>query len=116
MLFMLLVKASRHTETGGAPNKELQLQMDRYNDELEQAGVRIMSKGLYPTENALRIAFPNESSERVVTKGPFSPTEDLIAGFFLLEVKNKEEAISWAMKAPDPMGNGEGRYELRQVI
>ncbi|HET7627678.1 MAG TPA: YciI family protein [Bacillales bacterium] len=116
MLFMLVVKASKHSEAGEMPSLELQEAMDQYNEELMEAGVRVMAKGLHPSSNGLRISYPKPGEEPVVTEGPFSPTNELIAGFFLLEVKSREEAIDWAMRCPDPMGRGEGQVELRQVF
>jgi hypothetical protein len=116
MLYMLLVKASTHSEQGILPSAALRDSMDRYLDELDAAGVKVMAKGLAPTDEAIRIAFLKEESEPVVIQGPFVPAEDIVAGFFLLEVGSKEEAVRWALKAPDPQGLGEGRLELRRVL
>ncbi|MCG3088860.1 YciI family protein [Sporosarcina cyprini] len=115
MLFMLIVKASQNSECGNLPNPELNEAMSHYNEELVKAGVRVAAKGLYPSSNGLRISFPRPG-EKVVTDGPFTETKDLIAGFILIDVKSREEAIEWAMRMPDPQGFGEGQIELRQVI
>ncbi len=115
MLFMLLIKASAISEAGRMPPEELQRAMRRYNEELVRAGVRVMAKGLYPSLDAVRVSYPVDNGDPVVTNGPFPADGNLLAGFFLLDVASKEEAVSWAMKAPDPQGFGEGQVELRQV-
>ncbi|MEA3318637.1 MAG: YciI family protein [Bacillota bacterium] len=116
MLFMLIVKASTNSETGNRPNPELKAAMDRYNDELVKAGVRVMAKGLHPSSNGMRISYSEPGGEPVVTEGPFSEPNNLVAGFILIDVKSKEEAVEWAMRMPDPQGYGEGQIELRQVF
>ncbi|MEH7098477.1 YciI family protein, partial [Neobacillus vireti] len=90
--------------------------MDKYNEELIKAGVRVMAKGLYPSSNGIRLSFPKPGEKPVVTDGPFTETKELIAGFILIEVKSREEAIVWAKRMPDPQGHGEGQIELRQVF
>lgn len=113
---MLIVKASSNSEKGNLPSSELMEAMDKYNEELVQAGVRVMAKGLHPSSNGLRISFPVPGEMPVVMEGPFTETNELVAGFILIEVKSKEEAIEWAMRMPDPQGHGEGQIELRQVF
>lgn len=115
MLFMLLVKASKNSEAGHLPPADLMQAMTRFNEELVQAGVRIMARGLHPSSNALRITYPIAGGDPVVTEGPFSETSELIAGFILIDVESKEEAVQWAKRIPDPQGYGEGQIELRQV-
>jgi hypothetical protein len=115
MLFMILVKASRNSEGANLPNKALMKQMDDYNDLLDAAGVKRMAKGLHPTSNAVRFTFANPDEKPIVTQGPFPYSKDLIAGFFLIEVKSKEEALHYASLAPDPQGEGDGEIELRQL-
>ena len=115
MLFMLLIKASKNSEAGCLPQEELQDAMRAYNDDLVRAVVRVMSKGLFPSADAIRISYPVDQSKPIVSNGPFPADGTLIAGFFLLDVSSREEAIGWAMKAPDPQGFGEGQIELRQV-
>jgi hypothetical protein len=116
MLFMLIVKASKNSEGGNLPNPELMEAMDKYNEELVKAGVRIMAKGLHPSSNGIRISFPKQGEKPMFTEGPFAETKELIAGFILIDVKSREEAIEWAMRMPDPQGHGEGQIELRQVF
>ncbi len=111
MLFLMLVKASR---AGKQPSEALEEAMAVYNRELVAAGVRVMAKWLHPDSEGLRVSFPQPGKPPVVTRGPFA-SDDVVAGFFLLEVRSKEEATAWALRAPDPLGFGEGRYELRQV-
>jgi hypothetical protein len=114
MLFMMIVKASKNSEGANLPNRELMLKMDFYNDELTKAGVRVMAKGLHPSSEGVRVYFAKDNTKRL-DFGPFNNTNELVAGFFLIEVKTKQEAIEWLKKAPDPQGNGEGQIELRQV-
>lgn len=116
MLFMLIVKASKNSEAGNLPSAELIEAMNKYNEELVKAGVRVMAKGLHPSSNGVRISYPIPGEEPVVTNGPFTETEDLVAGFILIDVKSREEAVEWAMRMPDPQGFGEGQIELRQVF
>ena len=116
MLFMLIVKASKNSEVGGLPSLELREAMNKYNEELERAGIRIMAKGLHPSSNGIRLSYVNQGEKPVITEGPFSETNELIAGFILIDVKSREEAIEWAMRMPDPQGYGEGQVELRQVF
>jgi len=116
MLFMLIVKASKNSEGANLPNPELREAMTKYNEELVKAGVRVMAKGLHPSSNGVRISYPIPGEEPIVTHGPFAETKDLIAGFILIDVKSREEAIEWAMRMPDPQGYGEGQIELRQVF
>lgn len=112
MLFMLIVKSSKTIEEGNPPSPELMKAMDDYNEKLMAAGVRVMAEGLRPSSDGLRIAFPKEG-EPVITQGPF--TDNLIAGFILINVASRDEAIRWARQMPDPIGNGEGLIELRQL-
>ena len=116
MLFMLIVKASRNSEAGKLPSSELIEAMTKFNEELVKAGVRVMAKGLHPSSNGIRISFPKPGETPVVTDGPFTESKDLIAGFILIDVKSREEAIEWALRMPDPQGYGEGQIELRQVF
>jgi hypothetical protein len=116
MLFMLIVKASKNSEGGNLPSPELMEAMDKYNEELDKAGVRVMAKGLHPSTNGIRISFPKTGENPVVTDGPFPEIKELIAGFILIDVNTREEAIEWAMRMPDPQGQGEGQIELRQVF
>ncbi len=116
MLFMLIVKASKNSEAGNLPSSELIEAMNKYNKDLVNAGVRVMAKGLHPSSNGIRISYPKQGEKPVVTNGPFNETKDLIAGFILIDVNSREEAVEWAMRMPDPQGYGEGQIELRQVF
>jgi hypothetical protein len=116
MMFMLIVKASKTSEAGNLPSSELIEAMTKYNEELVKAGVRVMAKGLHPSSNGIRLSFPKPGEKPVVMDGPFTETKDLIAGFILIDVKSREEAIDWAMRMPDPQGHREGQIELRQVF
>lgn len=116
MLFMLLVKASTHSEAGELPSEALRAAMSMYNQALVDAGIRVMAKGLHPTSEATRICFTKEGQPPQVVAGPFKEAKDQLAGFILIDVASKEEALAWALKMPDPQGNGEGQIELRQVF
>lgn len=116
MLFMLIVKASKNSEEGNRPSPELNEAMTNFNEALVKAGVRVMAKGLHPSSQAIRISYSGKGEDPVVTSGPFKEPNDIIAGFILIDVKSKEEAMAWAMKMPDPQGNGEGQIEVRQVF
>jgi hypothetical protein len=116
MLFMLIVKGSKNSEEGNRPSEALIEAMSKYNVELINAGVRVMAKGLHPSSNGIRISFPIPGEKPVVTNGPFTESNEIVAGFILIDVKSREEAIEWAMRMPDPQGYGEGQIELRQVF
>lgn len=116
MLFMLIVKASKNSEAGNRPSEALVEAMSNYNVELINAGVRVMAKGLHPSSNGIRISFPIPGEKPVVSNGPFTESNEIVAGFILIDVKSREEAIEWAMRMPDPQGYGEGQIELRQVF
>ena len=115
MLFMILIKASKNSEEGLLPPLELREAMLRYKDKLVAAGVRVMAKGLHPSSEGMRITFGHQGDSPVVEDGPFAEVKDTLAGFFLIDVPSKEEAVKWAMQVPDPQGFGEGQIELRQV-
>ena len=115
MLFMMIVKASSNSEGLNLPMPNLEALMDQYNQDLMNAGVRVLAKGLHPSSEGIRFSHVKSGEEPLVTYGPFEPTKDVVAGFFLIDVMSKDEAIEWARKVPDPMGNGEGQIELRQV-
>lgn len=116
MLFMLIVKASPTSETGKLPSIELMEAMTKYNEELDEAGVRIMAKGLHPSSSGIRLSFTTPGEQPGMTEGPFGNPKELVSGFFLIDVESREAAIDWAMRMPDPIGNGEGEVELRQVF
>lgn len=112
---MMLVKADRNTEAGVMPEEKLIAEMMRYNEELSKAGVLLDLAGLQPSSKGARVKF--SGGKRTVLDGPFTPTNDLIAGYWLIQVKSKQEAIEWANRAPAPRGEGaEGEIELRQLF
>jgi hypothetical protein len=116
MLYMMIVKASKNSEAGNLPSAELIEAMSKFNEELINAGVRIMAKGLHPSSNGIRILYPKPGEKPVIVDGPFAETKELIAGFILIDVESREEAIQWALRMPDPQGYGEGQIELRPVF
>jgi hypothetical protein len=110
---MLLVRASQDSEAGVLPSEELLAAMTNYNEELVKAGVLLAAEGLQPSSKAARVKF--SGSKRTVIDGPFTETKELIAGFWLIDVKSKEEAIEWVKRCPNPM-DGESEIEIRQVF
>lgn len=116
MRFMMIVKATKDSEAGLPPNPELFEAMMRYNEELAKAGVLVAADGLHPSSGAIRISYPEPGGKPTIIDGPFSEAKELIAGYTLIEVRSREEAIEWAMRMPDPHGFGEGQIELRQVF
>ena len=114
MRFMLIVKASKDSEAGVAPKKELMEAMTRFNEEMVKAGVMLMGEGLQPSSKGARVRF--NGSKRTVIDGPFAETKELIAGFWIIEVRSKAEAIEWIKRCPPPMGpDEEAEIEIRQV-
>ena len=113
MKVMVLVKASKDSEAGVMPDTKLLEAMGKYNEELVKAGVMLAGEGLHPSSKGARVKF--KGSQRVVTRGPFPQTEQLIAGFWLWNVKSMDEAIEWLKKCPPP-SPGEPELEIRQVF
>ena len=111
MRFMILVKASAESEAGVLPSEELLREMGKYNEELVKAGVMLAGEGLHPSSRGVRVRF--DGDRRTVTDGPFAETKELLAGFWLLQVKSREEAIEWVKRAPFDGGT---EIEIRQVF
>jgi hypothetical protein len=111
MRFMVIVKASKDSEAGKMPNPELLTKMGNYNEELVKAGVVLAMDGLYPSSKGVRVKF--EGKKRTVTDGPFAETKELIGGYWLWQVKSREEAIEWLKRAPFEGGE---EVEIRQVF
>ena len=111
MRFMVLVKASRESEDGVMPDQKILAAMGKYNEELVKAGVMLAAEGLHPSSKGARVTF--DGSNRRVTDGPFTETKELIAGFWLWQVRSREEAIEWLKRAPFDGGT---EVELRQVF
>ena len=112
--FMLIVKASKDSEAGIMPSTELLDAMGKYNEEMAKAGVMLAGEGLQPSSKGARVRFSGD--KRTVIDGPFTETKELIAGFWLVDVKSKEEAIEWVKRAPNPMPGQESEIEIRQVF
>ena len=110
MRFMILVKADKNSEAGVLPSTELVAAMGKFNEEMAQAGVLLAAEGLHASSKGARIKFAG--AKRIVTDGPFAETKELLAGFWLIQVKSKAEAIEWASRVPFV----EGEIELRQVF
>ena len=113
MRFMVMVKATAESEAGVMPSEELLTAMGKYNDELVKAGVMLAGEWLHPSSKGFRVKFSGK--ERTVVDGPFAETKELVAGFWLFEVKSLEEAIEWVKRCPNPM-NEESEIEIRQVF
>src|SRR3954452_23763408 len=114
MRFMVIVKATKDSEAGVLPDEKLLAEMGKYNEELTKAGVLLAAEGLHPSSKGARVKFSGE--KRIVTDGPFADTKELIAGFWLWQVKSKEEAIEWVKRCPNPMPGTEAEIEIRQVF
>jgi hypothetical protein len=110
---MVMVKASKESEAGVMPSEKLLTEMGKFNEELVKAGVMLAGEGLHPSSKGARIRFSGD--KRTVIDGPFSETKELVAGFWLIQVKSKEEAIEWMKRCPNPM-EGESELEIRQVF
>ena len=114
MRFMIIVKATKNSEAGVLPDEKLLAAMMKYNEELMKAGVMLAGEGLQPSSKGARVKF--SGSQRTVTDGPFAETKELVAGFWLWQVKSKEEAIEWVKRCPNPMPGEESEIEIRQVF
>jgi hypothetical protein len=110
---MVLVKASKDSEAGVMPNEQLLTEMGKFNEELAKAGVLLAGEGLQPSSKGARVIF--SGSKRTVIDGPFAETKELIAGFWIWQVKSKEEAIEWVKRCPNPH-NEDGEIEIRQIF
>ena len=113
MRFMILVKADKDSEAGVMPSEELLTEMGKFNEELVKAGVMLAGEGLHPSSKGARVRF--SGTKRTVIDGPFAETKELIAGFWIWQVKSKEEAIEWVKRCPNPM-LGESEIEIRQIF
>ncbi|MEA2281463.1 MAG: hypothetical protein QOK21_2070 [Solirubrobacteraceae bacterium] len=113
MRFMAMVKATADSEAGLLPSEKLLAAMGAYNEELVKAGVMLAGEGLHPSSKGARVHF--DGDQRTVVDGPFTETKELIAGFWLLQCKSREEALEWIKRCPNPM-EGASEIELRQVF
>jgi len=113
MRFMVLVKDDKNSEAGVLPDKKLLAEMGKFNEEMAQAGVMLAGEGLHPSSKGARVRFSGD--KRIVIDGPFAETKELVAGFWLIQVRSKEEAIEWIKRCPNPMPGTESEIEIRQV-
>jgi hypothetical protein len=114
MRFMILVKATKDSEAGMLPDEKLLTEMGKYNEELARAGVLLAGEGLQASSKGTRVRF--SGNKRTVIDGPFAETKELIAGFWLWQVKSKEEAIEWVKRCPNPFPDTDSEIEIRQVF
>lgn len=114
MRFMMMVKANRDSETGVLPSEDLLAAMRRYNEELAKAGVLLAAEGLHPSSRGARVRFTEGG--RTVVDGPFTEAKELVAGFWLIQAKSRDEAVEWARRCPNPTPGSEGEIEIRQVF
>ncbi len=113
MRFMIMIKADKTTEAGGLPDEKVLTEMGKFNEELVKAGVMLAGEGLHPSSKGARIKFAGDKV--TVSDGPFSEAKELIAGFWLWQVKSKDEAIEWVRRCPHPP-QGEMEIEVRQIF
>lgn len=114
MKFMVILKATEASEAGVMPSEQLIADMGRFNEELVKAGVLLAAEGLQPSSKGARIRIDGE--RRTVVDGPFAETKELVAGFWLIEVGSKQEAIEWMKRCPHPFENGTAEIEIRQMF
>jgi hypothetical protein len=114
MRFMIIVKATPDSEAGKMPSAELLQEMGRYNEELVKAGVLLAGEGLHPSAKGVRLRW--ENGQKRIIDGPFAETKELVAGFWLIQTKTREEAIEWMKRIPNPMPGSDAEVELRQVF
>ena len=113
MRFMVMVKANADSEAGVLPSEQMLAEMTRYNEELVKAGVMLAGEGLQPSSKGARVKF--SGNKRTVVDGPFAETKELIAGFWILQTRSKEEAVEWVKRCPNPTGD-ESEIEIRQIF
>ena len=113
MRFMVIVKASPESEAGQLPSTELLEAMGKYNEELINAGILLAGEGLHPSSRGMRVSF--DGSARTVAEGPFAETNELVAGFWLWQVRDMDEAVEWVKRCPNPMP-GRSEIEIRPVF
>ena len=114
MRFMILVKADKNSEAGVLPDEKLLAEMGKFNEELVKAGVMLAGEGLQPSSKGARVKF--SGSKRTVIDGPFAETKELIAGYWLWQVKSKKEAVEWVKRCPNPFPGTESEIKIRQLF
>src|ERR1700758_2115509 len=115
MRFMVMVRATRSSETGALPDPQLLADMGKFNDELVKAGVMLAGDGLQPSSKGARVRF-SAGNRRTVVDGPFPETKELIAGYWVWKLKSKEEALQWLTRCPHPFPGQDAQIEIRQVF
>jgi hypothetical protein len=116
MRVMVMVKASKRSETGELPAPELLAEMGKFNEELVKAGVLLAADGLQASRAGKRVRFSGSGGDKKVIDGPFAETKELVAGFWIWQVKSMEEAVAWARRCPNPMPGEDAEIELRPVL
>jgi hypothetical protein len=114
MRVMVIVKGTQASESGAPPDEAILAEMGRFNEELVRAGVLLAGEGLQPSSRGVRVRY--SGSERTVIDGPFTEAKELVAGFWLWQVRSLDEAIAWARRCPNPMPGSEGEIEIRPVM
>ena len=114
MRVMVIVKASKESEAGVLPDTEILTKMGKYNEQLVKAGIMLAADGLHPSKKGKRVRFSR--GKRTVIDGPFAETKELIAGYWIWQVKSMEEAVEWVRRCPDPMPGEESEIEIRPVF
>jgi hypothetical protein len=114
MKFMVIVKGTAASEAGVMPTQQQLAEMGQFNEELVRAGVLLAGEGLHPTSRGARIVF--DGDKRSVVDGPFAEAKEVVAGFWIIEVSSKQEAIEWMKRCPNPYGEGRGDIEIRQLF
>ncbi len=114
MRVMVIVKATAESEAGVMPSEQLLTEMGKYNEELVKAGIMLAGEGLHPSSKGKRVRFSGD--KRTVIDGPFAETKELIAGFWLWQVRSMDEAVEWVKRCPNPFPNQESEIEIRQVF
>ena len=114
MRFMVMVKANKNSEAGVMPDEKLLSEMGKFNEELLKAGVLLAGEGLQPSSRGARVRF--SGNKRTVIDGPFAETKELVAGYWMWQVKSKEEAIEWVKRCPNPFPGADSEIEIRQVF
>jgi len=114
MRVMVIIKATKNSEAGAPPDEKLLAAMGKYNEELAKAGIMLAGDGLHPSSRGKRVRFAG--GKKTTLDGPFAETKELIAGFWIWQVKSMDEAVEWVRRCPDPMPGEEAEIELRQVF
>ena len=114
MRVMVMVKATKNSEAGALPSEKLLADMGRFNEELVKAGIMLAGEGLHPSSKGKRVRF--SGGKKTVLDGPFTETKELVAGFWIWQVKSMDEALEWARRCPDPMPGEESVLEIRPVF